>query len=537
MDNFINTLSDMFYKNSKPSILFEKEGHNCIFNLEAERLFGIPILDDITELFPTIDLSIESGDQSCKKINSDVTYPFDIKYFQETRYWLLEIKDSLETEWDNFVTSQKMLHVLFLDLLSINDEKDLYKALVTKAKKILNIDRMGIILYNKNTNMIHGSWGTNETGEIIDQSYFSTELNTTYIHDNSLDIKNYVVYNDNARLFENGEPVGTGWNTKSTFYSGHEPVGWICCDNLLSNKPLPKWKKEILGELSRMTGAFIFNLRLENHLKKEVERKTIEINQTIKKLKETQENLIQAEKLASLGTLISGVAHEINTPIGVALTGVSFIEETTTVLQNKIKNNQLKKRDLDEFVQNNLYSSNLTVSSLKKASELVNIFKQLSVDQESNNIEETNIATLVDNVLMSLKYTSKLNNIKIDLNIDKSLSLNCNPSNLYQIFTHLINNSLIHGFINTGNHSISIIGNTNNGSINIDYLDNGIGIPYKKHKKIFEPFYTTNRAQGNTGLGLSIVHNSVLKIGGLISLIEKNKGGVHFNIQFQLQGE
>lgn len=530
----MNTLADMFHHNIKPSIFFDKNGHNCIFNIEAEKLFNISVVADIKELFPTIDLNEELENQVCHKIDTEIEYPLNIIFFKETSHWIIEIKDSHETEWDNFVQCQKMLHVLFLDLISINDENDLYKALIIKAKKLLKIDRMGILLYNHKEKTVKGCWGTNIKGEIEDQSSYNGYIQYNDSYSLSLDFRNFIVYTPDTDLYEYGTIVGNGWNTKSTFYAGHKPIGWISCDNLISKKPLPKWKKEILGELSRMTGEFIFNLRLENHLKDEVEKKTIILNKAIKELKETRDNLIQSEKLASLGTLISGVAHEMNTPIGVALTSSSHIEEMTKDILKKIDDSTLKKRDLTNFVNGNLYSSTLAVSSLKKATSLVNIFKQLSADQESNTLEETNVSDIIDNILLTLKYSTKLNIVDISLNIDKNLRLNCNPGNFYQIFTNLINNSLIHGFINTRKPSISITGRAINDTISIDYIDNGIGIPGDLHKKVFEPFYTTKRRLGSTGLGLNIIHNSVLKIGGMITLLENKSKGVHFNIQFKI---
>jgi len=512
----------------------EIEGNNCIFNKEANKVFSLDLIDDIRELFPDIHLDKDMESQNCIKKNTKISYPINLTLFKDTNHWLIEIKDSLECQWDEFVKCQRLLHVLFLDLISINSEKDLYKTLIIKARKILNIDRIGILLFDSQNGKIKGTWGTNRWGEVVDQSSYEGYLAEKDSYKESLDFKNYAVYNHDTYLYDDGEIIGRGWNTKSIFYAGQKPVGWISCDNSISKKPLPIWKKEILGELARMTGEFLFNLRLENHLKSEVEKKTVKLNKTIQELKETQDNLIEAEKLASIGSLISGVAHEINTPIGVALTGVSHIEETTKDLMEKIDGGRLKKKDLDIFVNDSLYSSTLCVSSLKRAGELVNIFKQLSVDQESTNNEELNLSELVENVLLSIKYSTKLNGIKVETDIDKNINFIGNPKSFYQILTNLINNSIIHGFINIPKPLIKISGRIISGKIDVNYSDNGVGIPKKLHKKVFEPFYTTKRNQGNTGLGLNIIYNSVLKQGGKISIKDHKDKGTQFNIQFNI---
>ena len=217
--------------------------------------------------------------------------------------------------------------------------------------------------------------------------------------------------------------------------------------------------------------------------------------------------------------------------MGVALTSSSLLEESTKKIQEKFKNCQITKTELNNFFNDTLYSSNLCINSIKKTSNIVNIFKQLSIENETSAKELINLHDLVNNVLLSIKYSSNLKNTSISNNISKNIIINCNPSAFYQIFTQLITNSLNHGFINVPNPTISISGKENNNNIEIEYIDNGIGISKEHHGKIFEPFYTTKRNKGNTGLGLSIIHNCIHKMGGNITFNKEYSKGVHFIIQ------
>ncbi len=530
MDDFLNTISEFFFLNNTPLIVMDPYGHNCIFNKESEKIFKTPVLDDITEFFPTIDLDIKNPDQICIKSESGIEYTLNLTFYQSSEHWIIEIKNSMETEWDEYVNSQKILHVLFLELISINNEDQLYKKLISKARELLKIDRIGILLYDIKSNLIHCSWGTNENGVVKDQEKNSLRFSPDEVFQSSIHHKDFLVYSEDTDLYDDDHVVGRGWNTKTAFYSGGTPVGWISCDNLLSGKPLSRWKKEILVELSKMTGELIFNLRIENQLQDQVDKKTKQLKETIKELKETQESLIQSEKLASLGLLTAGIAHEINTPIGISLTSTSHTYEKTVIIMSQINGETLKKKDLTDYFDDTLHSSEIAVKSLKKAGELINIFKQLSVDQDSDVHEKVNIKDLIQNILLTMKHTNDLENINIKLDSKDDIILDCNPSNIYQILSNLIKNSILHGFKDTATPIIDIKVFKENSNTIILYKDNGSGIPKRLHKKVFEPFYTTKRGSGGTGLGLNIIYNNVLNLGGLISLSTNEPSGVVFRL-------
>ena len=300
MDTFIETLSDMFFLNEKSIIIFEANGDNCIFNQLAENTFEMSVLENITELFPNINLDEFNSEQSCYLINSDVSYPIKLKFNENSYQWVLEIKSETETNWDNYIKCQTLLNVLFLDLISVKSESDLYKIIVTKAKKILELDRMSIYRYNSNLNTINGVWTSNEKDEIIDFSFFNVDLTTDSLEKDNFSLDEYIVFNELSNLYSNNEKIIKGWFCNVTFFSRNNVSGWIGCDNIKTQKHLPKWKKEILLELGRMIGSFIFNINIEKHLKHEVDKKTIQLNNIVNELRDTKENLKHAEKIASM---------------------------------------------------------------------------------------------------------------------------------------------------------------------------------------------------------------------------------------------
>lgn len=524
-----DTFKDMFFFNRNPMIIVDLDGKNCLLNKECKELLNRDSLDSLFTLFPDIKLCKNRPKQDCSDTENGEVFSVDLQLFKESNRWVISLNTRESGDWTAFTKHQKILHLIFLELLSVSEEKKLYKILVERATKLLKIDRLGILLYNCDTEMVHGSWGTDSRGNIVDQSYFSEKLDKNSNAQEALALHDYVVYEEDVPLADNGIEVGRGWNATTAFFAGHKPIGWITCDNILSKESLPNWKKELLGELSRMTGELVFHLRIENHLKEKIEKKTKELESTIAELKLTQESLIEAEKMASLGMLVAGVSHEINTPVGVALTISSHILEKTTELTGKTVKNSLTKNQLTDFLKDTEEASSLAVSSLKKAANLINNFKMLSINKDSDTPKEVNLSELLNSAILSFQYSHDLKNITIKNSIPKDITVISSPMDFYQIFTNLISNSLLHGFKNRDRGNIEVIGRYKEKKLQVTYRDNGVGIPKELHKRVFDPFFTTSRSEGGTGLGLNIIYNTVLKLGGSIKL-GKKQHGTEFNI-------
>lgn len=232
------------------------------------------------------------------------------------------------------------------------------------------------------------------------------------------------------------------------------------------------------------------------------------VNQT---LKQTQAELVQSEKMASLGNMVAGVAHEINTPIGVALTAASFLEDATLEFSDSFDTGTLKKSDLSQFVETASTSSRIVGANLKRAADLIGSFKQVAVDQSSQEKRLFNVSAYLDEIILTAHSSLKQDNHEVSIECNKDLDLDSYPGAFAQVITNLIMNSLIHGFEGRTAGKIKITVSDLGSYIQVSYADNGCGMDEKTRAQIFDPFFTTKRGRGGSGLGLNILYNLVLQ--------------------------
>ncbi len=250
----------------------------------------------------------------------------------------------------------------------------------------------------------------------------------------------------------------------------------------------------------------------------------------IEELKIAEDKMAITEKLAALGTLVAGVAHEVNTPLGVSVTLATALEEKVLSFIDSIKVGKISKTQLDKFETGCADAFTLLNSVLVQASNLISNFKQVAVDQASSKRREFNLYQVMDEVLNTLHHQIKHTDITYSLAGDKSLEMDSYPGPLGQVITNLFNNSIIHGFETTEKGEIKIAFTQQADNISITFTDNGIGISQEGLKRIYDPFYTTKLGKGGSGLGLNIVHNIVTNLlGGEIKVLESDIGVV-FNI-------
>lgn len=265
-----------------------------------------------------------------------------------------------------------------------------------------------------------------------------------------------------------------------------------------------------------------FNARLEHKIAERTEalqQALKELGDVVENLEQTQDELVRSEKLAALGAMVAGVAHELNTPIGNCLMVATHLAETGQKMSAAIKCG-LKKSMLDEFVANIDSASDVLVRNLNKSAELVSSFKQVAVDQTSSQRREFRLAEMVSEVITSLGPTIRKTPYIVEQDIAADIRLDSFPGPLGQVVSNLINNSIIHGFEGCAAGRICIEAGESGDSkhLIIKVSDNGKGIPASVLPRIFDPFFTTKLGQGGSGLGLNIVHNMVFGIlGGRIS--------------------
>ncbi|MBN2833608.1 MAG: HAMP domain-containing histidine kinase [Candidatus Delongbacteria bacterium] len=266
----------------------------------------------------------------------------------------------------------------------------------------------------------------------------------------------------------------------------------------------------------------------QEELEKLVEERTVQ-------LEETLSTLMQKEKMASLGNLVAGVAHEINTPLGVAITANSFISDRYKTIQKKIDENTLKKSELDDFLFNINETSQILEETLYRAAELVKSFKKISVHHASNYKTLFNLTEYIDSTILTLKHEYKNTGTQILFDASTPYWVESDPSVFSQLFTNLILNALIHGLKHSEHGIIKINLEPIDTGLKISFSDNGSGIPQELQNKVFDPFFTTNRNNGGSGLGLSIVHSIITEyLKGSIQLISNANEGTTFIMKLPL---
>lgn len=276
------------------------------------------------------------------------------------------------------------------------------------------------------------------------------------------------------------------------------------------------------------------NLELKVHKRtNELQKSNEELNSSMKQLKEAQEHLIESETMASLGSLVAGVAHEINTPVGLSLTGITHFLYMTEEIKHDYENENLSEESFKQYLDDSHLLAKSININLKKTADLVRSFKQVAVDQSSESKRVFNINDYIHEVLLSINNVVRKTKIKISVECDKSLTIESYPGAFSQIITNLIMNSLEHAYDDgsEGNIVIKFYKAEEENEFMLLFIDDGKGMNEKNKSKIFEPFFTTNREHGGSGLGMNIIYNLVnTKLSGNIICESKEGEGTKFII-------
>ncbi|WP_045857867.1 sensor histidine kinase [Teredinibacter purpureus] len=264
-----------------------------------------------------------------------------------------------------------------------------------------------------------------------------------------------------------------------------------------------------------------------------------ELKGTLDKLQQAQGNLVQSEKLAALGALVAGVAHELNTPLGNGLTVASSLYDSTRQIHRQFSEG-ITRTELENYLSDMDEGSHLVVASLERASELVSGFKQVAVDRTSAQRREFKLAEMLAETKMTMSPLFKHTPYKIRIDVPEMILMNSYPGPLGQIITNLMNNALIHAFDDRDHGEIDIVAQPSpiggEAGVRLTISDDGHGIPEENLSKIFDPFFTTKLGEGGNGLGMHIVHNIVTGVlGGNIDVESQLGKGTCFTISIPLQ--
>jgi len=266
---------------------------------------------------------------------------------------------------------------------------------------------------------------------------------------------------------------------------------------------------------------------------------TVKLNAKVEELTQTRHELVQSEKMASLGRLVAGFAHELNTPLGVALSSASLLQRKMTDLNQLMEQDEVDEDDLLSVLDSIDKATNLNVSNLKRAANLVTSFKRTAIDQTSDKIRSFEVKQLIQDTINTLHSRFKKTEIDISVICPKDLKVKSLPGALEQILTNLLMNSFIHGFNDGQNAGVIQINVQLSGEqLHLEYSDNGKGIASENLEKIFEPFFTTHRAHGGSGLGMYICYNIVTtQLHGTLSCESTLGIGVVFKIDYPIEAQ
>src|SRR5450830_52893 len=273
--------------------------------------------------------------------------------------------------------------------------------------------------------------------------------------------------------------------------------------------------------------------RAIHRAKASLEEQNAALNSALTRLQEAQSELVRQEKLASLGRLVAGVAHEINTPLGICVTATSHLVQELKLVKEDLAAGQLDEDGLNGFFDTIDQSLRVMTTNTQRAAALVRSFKQVAVDQSSDNIRNFNLAKYVAEVLLSLQPKLKGKPVKIDVNCPGDIQMESFPGAVSQIVTNMVVNSLVHGFDEEQGGTIRITGRLDGEHVLFDYSDDGIGMDQETLGQLFDPFFTTKRGSGGSGLGAHILYNLVTgPLGGTIKVNSAPGMGLHYQLRF-----
>jgi signal transduction histidine kinase len=258
------------------------------------------------------------------------------------------------------------------------------------------------------------------------------------------------------------------------------------------------------------------------------------LDETLNVLRDTQDQLIESEKMASLGNLVTGIAHEINTPVSIGITASSSLKEASVSFADAFKRGSIGKKDLQTYVEDVYTSSDLILKNMERTGNLVQTFKKISPDQDTDKLNDVNLFQFFNDLMISQKSSLEEKKVIWKITGDKSTTIKTYSSVLAQVINKLIQNSVKHAFNETQNPEIEIHSEIINGQLSIKYSDNGCGISGDIIQKIYDPFFTTNKQIG-PGLGLHIVYNMVTQnLKGIIGCESNINDGTSFVIKLPL---
>jgi signal transduction histidine kinase len=290
--------------------------------------------------------------------------------------------------------------------------------------------------------------------------------------------------------------------------------------------------RDEIGEMARAVEVFRANAIAKRKAEADLRASKERAETALKELRETQKSLIDAEKLAALGGLVAGVAHEVNNPVGISLTVASSLARRCDVFASELQEGALRRSRLDQFVAGIRDAAEQLVANLQRAGELIQSFKQVAVDRSHAERREFDLREATEQIVASVRPVLRRSKIALAIDVPPGLTMDSYPGSYGQVLTNLLLNAAVHAFPDGRTGEIAISAQPLGGDdIELVVADDGLGMTEEVRRRAFDPFFTTRRNEGGTGLGLHIIYNLVTQSLGGRLLLESAPGcGTKFRI-------
>ena len=530
---------ETLFMDIQDAVILAKDGRYINVNNSLLKLFNIKNKKDFLDQVPG---SMAPKYQANGELSHNEMHKFlDIAYKKgNIRFQWQSRRTSGEILWIEFVVSkvkyfnEDILHMLCRDItktklleLELKEQKNIFETLFNDSADGVALIKDGLLVDCNNA--VLSMFGFKNKSELVSLSF--SDISPLYQENNKKSSKeaklkmiDSVRYGSNRFEWIHKKVSGEIFWAEivlSHIKINNENIIHVVLRNISATKRLQEQIKNRTNDLE--------------YSNKELENSNEELQKTILNLKQTQEQLVASEKMASLGGLVAGVAHEINTPVGIGLTGISHLEVLTETINKQYNKDIMTQNDFEEYLLTSKDLSNLIHKNLQKAASLVRSFKQVAVDQSSEEKRVFNLKEYMDEILQSIHSVTKKADIQIDVLCEKDIVINSYAGEYSQIMTNLIMNSIVHAFKKKEKGKIIISITQNNDELIIVYTDNGKGIKKENLHKIFDPFFTTNRNNGGSGLGLNIIYNIITsRFKGNITCKSTENEGAEFFIHLKV---
>jgi signal transduction histidine kinase len=345
-----------------------------------------------------------------------------------------------------------------------------------------------------------------------------------------------------ARLFASGQVKEAIGNTDVASWMGapmlvdDQPYGVIVVQSYDAATVYTKADLDLLAFMASHAATAVARMKADHRIrraKERLEKQNEALNNALTQLQEAQSELVRQEKLASLGRLVAGVAHEINTPLGICVTATSHLVQELKLTREELAAGEMTEDSLDSFFDVVDQSLRIMTTNTQRAAALVRSFKQVAVDQSSDDLRTFNLGTYLNEVLLSLQPKLKGRPVKVDVQCPADITLDSFPGAVSQIVTNMIMNSLVHGFARDQAGTITLHAAHDGETVTLDYADDGAGMDADTLAKLFDPFFTTKRGLGGSGLGAHILYNLATgPLGGSVRAESEPGKGLRYQLRF-----